>query len=268
MLIEIFDFITEIFISIFIGSSVFFLVKNLIDYLFEPIIVWKYYKHIFINENNDVLLDESNEKMRIYTFNEIDWNKYYFNLWNSILILRKYVLRDKLDELKYNHFDFTKISIAHISLLKQIIFDKNEECLLVQRMTKPRDYFELIALLLINKRNAVISILNVNNNRYFYPDDFTIERIMLGGSHLFFRKNGKRKYYKLKKIIFDDKEIIILTDIGKINIKIKSITNVENIFFSINIYKFNNIEEYGVEILENSINLNSDYLWYIGQFLL
>lgn len=253
----------DFFIFCFTGISFLFFIFYLSNLIFNNIFQkgkkWEYFSHIFI-------LDETNKKemLQIYTLNNPNYRNDIKYLRGPLKKCRQYSLDYELKINNYSKFDVEIINKCHCDIIQKIMINKEKECLIVQNMSKPRDYYELVAYLLVNNINSVITILSIEYNNVFFMEDFTIKNILKSGSHIFYSKNNK-KYEIIMRYILENNEKILVGEIEDVS-NIKFSVEIKNKYFHIKLYEINKRVRYGVSIIQDNIGLTELDYFYIGQF--
>jgi len=235
----------------------------LISYLYREEKVWEYQNHIFISKLLKQIKD--NKEVHIFTLNS---KNYLYNLKYLPKIfkkVKKYEINKELSEYNYNKFNIRKINLANASIITKILDEKPNECLIIQNMNKPRDYFEIVASLLVNNLNATISIMTLNEPKIYFANDFTVRNILKSGSHIFYEKRGVKKNFKIYSVFsMEYAEKIIIGNNSRVKL-INFLDEIKNVYFHIKIYLIDN-EKFGISIIQNYLELEEFTLYYIAQF--
>lgn len=218
--------------------------------------IWTYYAHIPIGK-------KSYSRKQIFTLCEQNFDKNIIYLPSFLRKTRKYYLSKELHKLNYNKFNIYDINYAQVNLLRKFILEKPDECLFIQNMSKPRDYFEMIGSLLVNNIDCVISIMVIDGPDYYFPEDFTILSILNSGSHMFYGKNNRRLNINVIEIEQDGEIIMIGDEI--VENRLNFVTEIKTEYFSIRLFEINKNVKYGVSIVNNRYGLEKLELFYIGQ---
>ncbi len=217
---------------------------------------WSYYTHIRLGE-------KIYTRKQIFTLCDQEWEKNYIYIPSFLKKIRRYYLSKELLKIDYNKFSIYDLNYAHVNLLKKFINEKPDECLFLQNMSKPRDYFEMIGTLLVNNIDCVISIMIIDGPEFYFPEDFTVLSILNAGSHLFYRKNNRRLNINIIEIEQDGE--IIMTGDEIIKNRLNFVKEINTEYFSIRLFDINTDIKYGVSIVSNRYGLEKLELFYIGQ---
>ncbi len=257
-MIEILNYIKYSVFLYFGLKFIFKLMSIIIDKIYDDIKNWDYLTHININN-----AQQEENYIRIFTLKSKDYKLNLRYLNKSLLKCKRYYLENELVKLNYSKFDILKINQANCNIISNILRNNDEECIIIQNMNKPRDYFELVASLLVNDKKAIISILEMEDSQNFFQEDFTIENILKSGSHIFYDK-GDRNLKLESRITYHFCEKILVGTIESYS-QMKFRKEVKNDYFHIKIYEIED-GKYGISILKNNLNLDEISLYYIGQF--
>lgn len=245
--------------SILLGSLLLFfyyLHKSTPDYQY-----WKDFTQINIPDENI-----GEKAMLIYTLNNYDFRDEFKYLNDRVKRTPHFVLDNELKKYNYTKFDIGVINHAHTSLIQNLIRESFPKNLIVQNMSKPRDYFELVASLLVNEKKAKINILITTIYLKYGKEEFTIENILRTGSHIFFNKRNERSKIQINRIE-QYGDIILIGDQKNLE-NLLHYCDIKCNYFHIRLYKTNTSVKYGVTIIENPLDLNELTLFYIGQLRL
>lgn len=219
------------------------------------------YKHIFTfcSDNNDSL----NQIKHLESFFDIG-KKFYFN--------------DEIQKINYEKFNIEKINLAHRNMLKKVM-QEDDSCAIVQNMRKPRDFFDLYCYVLMSKRNenilihiesycGTISLTSnkENTNNLYVSNEYSMKNVIEDGGHLMYYKKNRKREIEINMKLVDDKKIFYGK--GDFGDGYKFLDNIKNYFFEVNIYELNNRDDFGIEVIENKLNIDDKYIYRIGQYYL
>jgi len=239
-----------IFIFLFLVK----IIEIFIEFVFNESKKWIFYTHIYVNSG---LLNT-----HIYTLADKNYESKLKYLSNGIQRCRKYCLKDYLKD--YDKFDIAKLNHANIRMVRKILLDKND-ALILQRMDKPRDYFELVSASLINNKSLTISILTMDDIYRYFEHDFTVPSILRAGSHIFYDNVGELKDIYLRSYDYLGMRLYVEGDIEVLD-KVEFLVEIKNKYFNLMLYNINEDLSYGVIIKENYLELDVLTLYYIAQF--
>jgi len=204
----------------------FFLLKYIIDKIFEENVIFNYFKHINVSDSDDDL-------MNVYIIKEDNY------IPKEISKIRKY---DLLELASYK-----RKRKHHRKIIREIISEK-KDCLIIGNMVSPNDYFELVGSLLVNGINAKISIVREDDIKYYFEEDYKVCNILREGGNYsvgVIKENGN----------------MLIVDKGETNFY----KNIKTKYFEIDLYKIKNSKKYAVSILWNPLKLDNKNLYNIAQ---
>jgi len=228
--------------------------------------IWNLFKTIIPNNNGKY----------IYTINNPNYKKDKKYLDYQYQICREYYLDNEL--INYNKFNINSINKAHCSLIQKILKNQDPQCLIIQNMSKPRDYFELVASLLVNRSDYGIIILGEGEG-FFKKCEYQVTNILQQGSHIFYdKKNKKKEIYVRSKQVWGEKIYYwngLIDNDEELDLEFDFCEKIITKYFEINLFHIigNNDESYfdinyGVSIVKNTLELDERLLFYIGQLYL
>jgi hypothetical protein len=216
---------------------------------------------------NVITLNSPDYRENLYCLNDI--NFYRTRTYDIVHIINKKKIKKNIFGLNY----------ANKCIIKKILKRNENNFVIIQKMCKPRDYFEYYASFIVNNCNVNIEIYSTPYWKRFPLELFKLENVLKGGTHIFFNKKNRELDLKILSKKYVNKIIyygIFLHDMPQKmeNIEFTFFKKIENKYFEIDLYNFENKYEsyfrvkYGVSIKENNLNLDIKTLFYIGQLYL
>lgn len=179
---------------------------------------------------------------------------------------KKYYLSDELKKLNYDKFDINKINSAHRKICENIMRD--DDCgIIVQNMRKPRDFYDLYCYILMskNEENVMVHIETYDGNSKYMGVEFKVKDVIKDGGNLMYYKRNRRRSVNVEVMELEGKKIYYGG--GEVG-EIEFLDNVSNEYFEVNVYKMENREDYGVEVVRNNFEMDDKYLYFVGQYYL
>jgi len=254
---------------------IFFIMVKISNYIFTETEIQKLHWYNLLSINlksnnkffNVITLNSPDYRENLYCLN--DMNFYRTRTYDIVYIINKKKIKKNIFGLNY----------ANKCIIKKILKRNENNFVIVQKMCKPRDYFEYYASFIVNNCNVNIEIYSTPYWKRFPLELFKLENVLKGGTHIFFNKKNRELDLKILSKKYVNKIIyygIFLHDMPQKmeNIEFTFFKKIENKYFEIDLYNFENKYEsyfrvkYGVSIKENNLNLDIKTLFYIGQLYL
>lgn len=254
---------------------IFFIMVKISNYIFTETEIQKLHWYNLLSIN----LKSNNKFFNVITLNSPDYreNLYCLNDMN-FYGTRTYDIDHIINKKKIKKNIFG-LNYANKFIIKKILKRNENNFVIIQKMCKPRDYFEYYASFIVNNCNVNIEIYSTPYWKRFPLELFKLENVLKGGTHIFFNKKNCELDLKILSKKYVNKLIyygIFLHDMPQKmeNIEFTFFKKIENKYFEIDLYNFENKYEsyfqvkYGVSIKENNLNLDIKTLFYIGQLYL